>query len=121
MNIVFRLKELTFIFLAFAIPFSVALTNILIVIFTLLWLIEGDFKNKLLKTSSSKWFVSIFILAILYLVGMFNGEYHSDLFYVIKRVLLLLLFIPVLTSRLSKLTIEKSIYVFLFTNINIYA
>ena len=116
MNIVFRLKELTFIFLAFAIPFSVALTNILIVIFTLLWLIEGDFKNKLLKTSSSKWFVSIFILAILYLVGMFNGEYHSDLFYVIKRVLLLLLFIPVLTSRLSKLTIEKSIYVFLFTN-----
>ena len=117
MNIVFRLKELTFIFLAFAIPFSVALTNILIVIFTLLWLIEGDFKNKLLKTSSSKWFVSIFILAILYLVGMFNGEYHSDLFYVLKRVLLLLLlFIPVLTSRLSKLTIEKSIYVFLFTN-----
>ena len=116
MNIVFRLKELTFIFLAFAIPFSVALTNILIVIFTLLWLIEADFKNKLLKTSSSKWFFSIFLLTILYLVGMFNGEYHSDLFYVLKRVLLLLLFIPVLTSRLSKLTIEKSIYVFLFTN-----
>ena len=116
MNIVLRLKELTFIFLAFAIPFSVALTNVLIVIFTLLWLIEGDFKNKLLKTSSSKWFFSIFLLAILYLVGMLNGEYHSDLFYVLKRVLLLLLFIPVLTSRLSKLTIETSIYVFLFTN-----
>jgi len=116
MNIVFRLKELTFIFLAFAIPFSVALTNILIVIFILLWLIEGDFKNKLLKTSSSKWFFSIFLLAILYLVGMFNGQYHSDLFYVLKRVLILLLFIPVLTSRLSKITIEKSIYVFLFTN-----
>ena len=116
MNIVLRLKEITFIFLAFAIPFSVALTNILIVIFTLLWLIEGDFKNKLLKTSSSKWFFSIFLLAILYLVGMFNGEYHSDLFYVLKRLLLLLLFIPVLTTRLSKFTIEKSIYVFLFTN-----
>ena len=117
MNIVLKLKDFAFILLAFAIPLSVALTNILIILFSLLWIIEGDFMKKIFRTSSTNWFVSILLLSFLYLLGLTYGDYHSDHFYVLKRILLLFFFIPVLTSRLSKETINKSINFFLFANL----
>ena len=116
MNIIFRLKELTFIFLAFAIPFSVALTNISIVIFTLLWLIEGNFKNKYKKLKNTKWIISIIILTLLYLIGLIYGEFKVDSLYVLKRVLLLLFFIPLISSEFKKSTYKNSIFAFLLAN-----
>ena len=47
MNIVLKLKDFAFILLAFAIPLSVALTNILIILFSLIWIIEGEFMKKI--------------------------------------------------------------------------
>ena len=116
MNIVLKLKDFAFILLAFAIPLSVALTNILIILFSLLWIIEGDFMKKIFRTSSTNWFVSILLLSFLYLLGLTYGDYHSDYFYVLKRIIILFFFIPVLTSRLSKGTINYSIIFFLFAN-----
>ena len=112
-----NLKDYIFILFAFAIPLSVALTNILIILFTLLWIIEGKFQNKLRIIKSNYWIFSIFILAILYLIGLTYGEFHSDAIYVFKRVLLLLFFIPIYTSKLSMYVYKKSIIFFIASNL----
>jgi len=106
MKIISNLQSLTFVLLALAIPLSVAVTNILIVFFVVLWIFEADFKRKFNKLKNTKWLLSILILALLYLLGLVSGEFHSDYIHVLKRVLLLLFFIPVITTSLSVLTIQ---------------
>ncbi len=117
MKIISNLQNLTFVLLALAIPLSVALTNILIVFFVVLWIFEGDFKRKFNKLKNTKWLLSILILALLYLLGLVSGEFHSDYTYVLKRVLLLLFFIPVVTTSLSDSTYKTSIFLFLIANL----
>ena len=117
MNIFSKLKIFTFVFLAFAIPFSVALTNILIVLFSLLWIIEGGFKNKFRIIVSYKWLISIFILIILYFIGLIYGQFHGDAQYVLKRALLLLFFVPVIASNFSEDIYRKSVKFFLAANL----
>ena len=117
MNIFSKLKIFTFVSLAFAIPFSVALTNILIVLFSFFWIIEGGFKNKFNIIISHKWLISILILVILYFFGLTYGQFHNDATYVLKRIFLLLFFIPIYTSHFSKNIYEKSINIFLLTNL----
>ena len=117
MKIVSNLKDFTFVLLAFAIPLSVALTNILIGFFVFLWIFEGDFKRKFNELKNTKWLLSILILTLLYLIGLVYGEFHSDYIYVLKRVLLLLFFIPVITTSVSDSTYKKSIFLFLTANL----
>lgn len=117
MNIFSKLKIFTFVFLAFAIPFSVALTNILIVLFSLFWIIEGGFKNKFRTILSHKWLISIFILIILYFIGLIYGQFHGDAQYVLKRALLLLFFVPVIASNFSEDIYRKSVKFFLAANL----
>ena len=117
MKIISNLQNLTFVLLALAIPLSVALTNILIIFFVVLWIFEGDFKRKFNKLKNTKWLLSILILALLYLIGLVYGEFHSDYIYVLKRVLLLLFFIPVITTILSDSTYKNSIFLFLIANL----
>ena len=117
MKIISNLQSLTFVLLALAIPLSVAVTNILIVFFVVLWIFEGDFKRKFNKLKNTKWLLSILILALLYLLGLVSGEFHSDYTYVLKRVLLLLFFIPVITTSLSDSTYKTSIFLFLIANL----
>ena len=116
MNIVPKLKSFTFVLFAFAIPFSVALTNILIILFTFLWIIEGRFIEKINKIKSTYWIGSLILISALYLIGLLNGDFHSDSIYAIKRVLLLLFFIPIYTSDISLDNCNKAIHVFLVTN-----
>ena len=117
MNIFSKLKIFTFVSLAFAIPFSVALTNILIVLFSFFWIIEGGFKNKFNIIISHKWLISIFTLIILYFIGLIYGESHGDAQYVLKRALLLLFFVPVIASNFSEDIYRKSIKFFLAANL----
>ena len=117
MNYVSVLKRFSFLLLAFAIPFSVALTNILIVLFSFLWIIEGDFKNKYRIIISHKWLISIFVLIILYIIGLMYGQFHTDAKYVLKRAFLLLFFVPIVTSNFSKDIYNKSIHIFLLSNL----
>ena len=116
MNIIPKLKNFTFVLFAFAIPFSVALTNILIVLFTFLWIVEGRFIEKLNKIKSTYWIRSLILIAALYLIGLLNGDFHSDSIYAIKRVLLLFFFIPIYTSDISLKNCNRAIHVFLVTN-----
>ena len=93
MNRISNLKNFFFILLGASIPTSVAFTNILIGLFTFIWIIEGGFVEKFKIIKSTKWIYSLLALVILYLFGLLYGEYHSDYHYAIKRVLLLLFFI----------------------------
>ncbi|MBL6873980.1 MAG: O-antigen ligase family protein [Flavobacteriales bacterium] len=117
MNRISDLKNFFFILLGASIPTSVAFTNILIGLFTFIWIIEGDFVEKFKIIKSTKWIYSLLALVILYLFGLLYGEYHSDYHYAIKRVLLLLFFIPIITSNFSSITIRYSVHGFLFANL----
>jgi hypothetical protein len=89
MNLLDNLKNIVFVLLAFTLPTSVAVTNILLVVFLLVWLLEGDFIRKLDVFKSNKWLWSILGLAVMYLIGLFYGHNHNDANYVIQRVSLI--------------------------------
>ena len=78
MNKVSDLKNFFFILLGFSIPISVAFTNILIVIYTLSWIVEGDFAKKIKKFKSIKWVKSLLFLISLYFLGLLYGDMHYD-------------------------------------------
>ena len=62
MNRISDLKNFFFILLGFSIPISVAFTNILIVVYSLTWIFEGDFSKKIKKFKSIKWIKSLLLL-----------------------------------------------------------
>jgi O-antigen ligase len=117
MKLLFNLKNIVFVLLGLSIPTSVALTNILIVLFVFLWLIEGDFSRKLSKIKSVKWIWSLISLAILYILGLTYGDAHDDSIYVIQRVLLLLFFIPLITTEFKQSTYRYAVITFLMANL----
>ena len=117
MNRVSDLKNFFFILLGFSIPISVAFTNILIVIYTLIWIVEGDFAKKIKKFKSIKWIKSLIFLVSLYFLALLYGEMHYDYSYVLKRVLLLLFFIPIVISELKPKTYILALHAFLISNL----
>ena len=117
MNRISNLKNFFFILLGFSIPISVAFTNILIVVYSLTWIFEGDFSKKIKEIKSVKWISSLLLLISFYFLGMLYGDMHNDYSYVIKRVLLLLFFIPILISELKPKTYILALHAFLISNL----
>ena len=66
MNRISNLKNFFFILLGFSIPISVAFTNILIVVYSLTWIFEGDFSKKIKEIKSVKWISSLLLLVSFY-------------------------------------------------------
>ena len=117
MNRISDLKNFFFILLGFSIPISVAFTNILIVVYSLTWIFEGDFPKKIKEIKSVKWISSLLLLMSFYFLGMLYGDMHNDYSYVIKRVLLLLFFIPIVISELKPKTYILALHAFLISNL----
>lgn len=117
MNRISNLKNFFFILLGFSIPISVAFTNILIVAYSLTWIFEGDFPKKIKEIKSVKWISSLLLLISFYFLGMLYGDVHNDYSYVIKRVLLLLFFIPIVISELKSKTYILALHAFLISNL----
>ena len=117
MNRISNLKNFFFILLGFSIPISVAFTNILIVVYSLTWIFEGDFSKKIKEIKSVKWISSLLLLISFYFLGMLYGDMHNDYIYVIKRVLLLLFFIPIVISELKPKTYILALHAFLISNL----
>ena len=117
MNRISNLKNFFFILLGFSIPISVAFTNILIVAYSLTWIFEGDFPKKIKEIKSVKWISSLLLLISFYFLGMLYGDMHNDYIYVIKRVLLLLFFIPIVISELKPKTYILALHSFLISNL----
>lgn len=61
-RVVNKIQQVLFILLGITIPTSVAITNLVIGLLALCWIIEGDFKNKFKTIKASKWMLSIFAL-----------------------------------------------------------
>ena len=117
MNLLNNLKNIVFVLLAFTIPVSVAFTNVLLVVFLIVWLLEGDFIRKIHVFKSNKWLWSILVLTIMYFLGLMYGHNHNDANYVLQRVSLLLMFIVFTTAEIRQNSYQYALALFLFTNL----
>ena len=114
-RVVNKAQQVLFILLGITIPTSIAITNLIIGLLALCWIIEGDFKNKFKTIKASKWMLSIFALIALYGLGMLWGDTHLNAEWQFQRLALLLVF-PILTTiAISQLTIKRSVMAFLGT------
>ena len=114
-KIVNKAQQLVFILLGITIPTTIAGTNMVIGFLALLWIIEGNFKNKFNVIKSSKWTLSIFGLIVMYGLGMLWGDIHLNADWQFQRLALLLVF-PVLgTMNLKQETIRNGVVAFLIT------
>ena len=83
--------------LAFFMPISVFITDVLIFLISAVWLFEGRLLHKWNIIKSSNWMLSILILIILYVLALSWGRHHSDADWVLEKTALLL-FLPILYS-----------------------
>jgi O-antigen ligase len=60
--------------LGFSIPVSTALNSIFLILIVPLWLLDRNYKEKLSIVKSNKYIWAIFILIVLYFIGLFYGE-----------------------------------------------
>ena len=92
-NFINQAQKYLFIALGIFIPTSIAVTNLIIGLISICWIIDGNFKNKLDVIKSSKWMLSIFALIVLYLLGMFWGVNHLNADWQFQRLALLFVFV----------------------------
>ncbi len=110
-----KAQQLAFILLGVTIPTTIAGTNMVIGMLALLWILEGNFQQKLEEIKSSKWILSIFGLIAMYALGMLWGDIHLNAAWQFQRLALLLVF-PVLgTMNLKQETIRNGVVAFLIT------
>ena len=110
-----RIQQIFFVLLGVSIPTSIAITNLIIGLLCLCWILEGNFKSKFEFIKSSKWMLSIFAIIGLYGLGMFWGENHLNSEWQFQRLALLLIFPVLSTMQLKQETIKNAVTAFLAT------
>ena len=110
-----KVQQIAFILLAITIPTTIAGTNMVIGLLALLWMLEGNCKNKFNFIRSSKWMISIFALIAFYALGMFWGDIHLNADWQFQRLALLLVFPVLRTMNLKQETIRNGVVAFLIT------
>lgn len=110
-----QIQQGLFILLGVFIPTSIAITNLIIGLLCLCWILEGNFKSKFDFIKSSKWMLSIFALIGLYALGMLWGDNHLNAEWQFQRLALLLLFPVLSTMEVKRETIKRAVMVFLGT------
>ena len=105
-NNIKKLSACFFILLGAAIPISIAATSILIGLLSFCWIIEGGFKIKLEKIKSTKWMIAALLFILIYILGMFWGQYHDNAQGTFQILSLFLMFIVFQTSNLSQQTLK---------------
>lgn len=114
-SLTIKLKAGLFILLGIFIPTSIAITNLIIAALSILWILEGDFRVKIKIIKSSKWMIAIFSLILLYLFGLFWGDFHSNAEWQFQRLALLLVFPLFATIRVNQKTLQSGALAFLIT------
>ena len=109
------LSKHLFLLLGLFIPISVAVTNFIIVLISCIWVLEGNFKQKINQIKSSKWLLSIFALICLYFLGMFWGDNHTHSNWLFQRLSVLLFFPVLITLKVNRKTIKNGLIAFLFS------
>ena len=108
-------QQFLFVLLAVSIPTSIAITNLIIGLLALSWILERNFKVKFDIIKSSKWMLAIFALIGFYALGMFWGDQHLNSNWQFQRLALLLIFPILMTMNLKQETIKRAVFVFLLT------
>ena len=108
-------QQFLFVLLGVFIPTSIAITNLIIGLLALCWILERNFKAKFDVIKSSKWMLAIFALIGLYALGMLWGDQHLNADWQFQRLALLLIFPILMTMNLNQETIKRAVFVFLGT------
>mgnify|MGYP000049726691 CR=1 FL=1 len=111
-----QIQQGLFILLGVFIPTSIAITNLIIGLLCLCWILEGNFKSKFVLIKSSKWMLSIFALIGLYILGLLWGDNHLNAEWQFQRLALLLLFPVLSTMEVKQETIKRAVMAFLGIN-----
>ena len=114
-NLIINIRNLIFVLFAISFPLSVALSNIFIVILSVLVLSEGNFRNKIKKIKESKWMNYLIFLIISYFIFTIPFGLKTDTFWTLKRVSLLLVLPLLYSTEFSNKTIKISIFGFLLS------
>ena len=77
-KLIVRAQQFLFVLLGVFIPTSIAITNLIVGLLAICWLLEGDFKSKFDVIKSSKWMLSIFSLIVLYALGVLWCDQHLN-------------------------------------------
>ena len=110
-----KLKGTLLISLAFCLPISIFVTDVLVFALALLWLVDGNFSVKWQKIKGSKWMLSLVVLFAVYLLGMLWGTNHSNGSWILQKSAILLL-LPILYSYdFSDKQIKNSLYAFVLS------
>jgi O-antigen ligase len=112
-KLIVRVQQVLFILLGFFIPTSIAITNLIIGLLALCWILERNFKAKFDIIISSKWMLAIFALIGLYSLGLLWGDQHLNADWQFQRLALLLTFPVFMTMNLKQETINRAVIVFL--------
>jgi len=114
-KLIVRTQQFLFVLLGVFIPTSIAITNLIVGLLAICWLLEGDFKTKFDSIKSSKWMLSIFALIAFYALGMLWGDQHLNADWQFQRLALLLVFPIFMTMNLKQETIGRAVFAFLGT------
>lgn len=110
-----NVQQFLFVLLGVFIPTSVAITNLIIGLLALCWILERNFKAKFDVIKSSKWMLSIFAFIGLYVLGLLWGDQHLNADWQFQRLALLLVFPVLMTMNLKQETIKRAVIAFLGT------
>ena len=110
-----RVQQFLFVLLGVFIPTSIAITNLVIGLLAICWILERNFKAKFDIIKSSKWMLAIFAFIGFYALGMLWGDQHLNADWQFQRLALLLIFPVLMTMNLKQETIKRAIFAFLGT------
>ena len=110
-----RVQQFLFVILGVFIPTSIAITNLVIGLLAICWILERNFKAKFDIIKSSKWMLAIFAFIGFYALGMLWGDQHLNADWQFQRLALLLIFPVLMTMNLKQETIKRAIFAFLGT------
>ena len=110
-----QVQQYLFISLGVFIPTSIAISNLIIGLLSLCWILEGNFKAKFQLIKDSHWILSIFALISLYGLGMLWGDNHLNAEWQFQRLALLLAFPILATIKINQKTIKYGASAFLIT------
>ncbi|MCX8490130.1 MAG: O-antigen ligase family protein, partial [Cyclobacteriaceae bacterium] len=108
--------------IVFALPYSIQLTSLAIMILVIAWLIQGNWRTLLIKIRTAKWFwgstILIYLLTIVSLA--YTDEIKAGLFELEKGVALLLFPILFVSShKLSKQAMHRIMWAFILSNLSL--
>ena len=88
--------------LAFLLPLTVSLANVIIVIICFLWLFSGDYKSKYNQIMSSKLMIASIVFYCIHVIGMLWTEDFQWGLHILHKMWYFLLLWPVLFTIVNK-------------------